>query len=69
MAMEQTNKVRARRTSGWDKRRLAGARVLVVEDEVVIAMELQSVVEDAGGDVIGPAHTLDAAVDQTRQAP
>lgn len=42
---------------------LAGKCVLVVEDEVIIAMELQAALEDAGAHVIGPAHTLDAALE------
>ena len=43
-------------------RRLEGANILVVEDEVVIAMEITSSLEDEGAQVIGPAHTLDRAV-------
>lgn len=43
-------------------RRLEGANILVVEDEVVIAMEITSNLEDEGAQVIGPAHTLDRAV-------
>ncbi len=41
---------------------LQGARILVVEDEPIIAMELQSVFEDKGAVVVGPARTLEAAL-------
>lgn len=37
-------------------------RVLIVEDEVLIALDTQDVVAAAGYTVIGPAHSLDAAV-------
>jgi DNA-binding response OmpR family regulator len=37
---------------------LAGVRVLVVEDEFLIAMQIQSIFEDEGAEVIGPFHTL-----------
>ncbi len=39
-------------------RRLAGARILVVEDEFLIAMQLQSIFEEEGAEVLGPYHTL-----------
>ncbi len=38
--------------------RLSGARILVVEDEVVIAMDIASTMEENGATVLGPAHTL-----------
>jgi DNA-binding NtrC family response regulator len=41
---------------------LSGRRVLVVEDEAIIAMELQAVFEAAGAVVVGPAHTVKAAL-------
>lgn len=37
---------------------LTGRRVLIVEDEYFAAMELQRLVEEAGGEVVGPAGTL-----------
>jgi DNA-binding response OmpR family regulator len=53
---------RGPRRSRLDDRPLAGARLLIVEDEVIIAMELQSALEDAGAEVIGTAHTLNASM-------
>ena len=40
---------------------LAGARVLVVEDEPLVALEIETELTDAGAVVIGPAATLEAA--------
>jgi DNA-binding NtrC family response regulator len=40
---------------------LSGARILVVEDEVIIALELQTLLTEAGAVVVGPARTLLAA--------
>ena len=38
------------------------ARILVVEDEALIAMDLQALLEEAGYDVIGPANSSAAAL-------
>ncbi len=43
--------------------RLAGSRVLVVEDEFIIALEIQASLEEAGAVVIGPAFTLSSALE------
>ena len=40
---------------------LAGARILVAEDEILIALDLSSMLTDAGAEVVGPATTLRAA--------
>lgn len=40
---------------------LAGRRVLIVEDEVIVAFALECEVEDAGGEIVGPAHSLEEA--------
>jgi len=40
---------------------LGGRRVLVVEDEPLLAMEIESELADAGAAVVGPAGTLEAA--------
>lgn len=42
--------------------RLVGKRVLIVEDEALLALELQYAFEDEGAEVIGPALSLDAAL-------
>ncbi len=45
---------------------LAGARILVVEDEFMIAMQLQSLFEEEGAEVVGPYHTLDEALEHAK---
>jgi DNA-binding response OmpR family regulator len=42
-------------------RKLSGARILVVEDEAFIALDLQATLTDAGAEVIGPSLTLEQA--------
>lgn len=37
---------------------LSGRRVLIVEDEVIVAFSIECEVADAGGEIVGPAHTL-----------
>jgi PAS domain S-box-containing protein len=41
---------------------LKGARVLIVEDAVLLAMELEGGLADAGATVIGPAYELEEAI-------
>lgn len=41
--------------------RLLGRRVLIVEDQALLALELQCAFEDEGAEVLGPALTLEAA--------
>lgn len=41
---------------------LAGRRILVVEDEVILAMEIVAEIEDNNGVVLGPVATLDAGI-------
>ena len=48
--------------------RLAGRRILVVEDEIIIAMALQAGLEDDEAEVVGPSHTLAAALDLAAHA-
>jgi DNA-binding response OmpR family regulator len=48
--------------------RLLGSRVLIVEDEVIVAMDLQNTLEDEGAEVVGPAYTLDQAIAFASQA-
>jgi len=42
--------------------RLLGLDILIVEDETMLALDLAFAFEDAGAEVIGPSHTLDAAM-------
>ncbi|HUG63482.1 MAG TPA: PAS domain S-box protein [Methylomirabilota bacterium] len=42
--------------------RLDGSRVLIVEDEVLLAMEIAGHLRAAGATVVGPAHTLKAGL-------
>jgi hypothetical protein len=39
-----------------------GRRLLIVEDELLIALELQSIVEQLGGTVVGPAGSVGGAL-------
>ncbi|MGD9738035.1 MAG: response regulator [Bauldia sp.] len=41
---------------------LAGARVLIVEDDAIIVLDLEAVFMDAGAVVIGPCRTVKAAL-------
>ena len=43
-------------------RPLRGARVLVVDDEFLIAAQLECDLREAGAEVIGPSHTLQKAL-------
>ncbi len=47
---------------------LAGRRVLVVEDEILVATTIECEVEGAGAQVVGPAYTLEEALDLTRES-
>jgi DNA-binding response OmpR family regulator len=51
---------------GSDQKRpgggLRGRRVLIVEDEMLVAMELESVLKQQGCAVLGPAHTVARAL-------
>ena len=42
---------------------LAGRRILVVEDEYLIAMEVKRWLQEAGSEVIGPVPSVDQALD------
>lgn len=48
--------------SGANDPDLEGARILVVEDEALVGFELETILGDAGAEVIGPAITLDEAL-------
>jgi hypothetical protein len=45
----------------WSAGTLTGARLLVVEDEPMVALELEAELTDAGAVVIGPVGTVEAA--------
>ena len=41
---------------------ISGKRVLIVEDEALIALSLEEMAQDAGGEVVGPASNVDEAL-------
>jgi DNA-binding response OmpR family regulator len=41
---------------------IAGCRILVVEDEMLIAMIIEDAVQDSGGEIVGPVATLEKAL-------
>jgi len=45
---------------------LQGKRILAVEDELLVCMDLEAILEAAGCVVIGPAANLDQALDLAR---
>ena len=51
----------------FDGRDLAGRAVMVCEDEVLIAYDIASAIEDAGGEVLGPFATVADALDTLDQ--
>jgi DNA-binding LytR/AlgR family response regulator len=46
---------------------LRGLRILVVEDEFLVALELEGMLRELGGEVIGPLGSLDQAVAAARE--
>jgi CheY-like chemotaxis protein len=42
--------------------RLSGVRILIVEDEPLVAMLVADLLRDDGADVLGPAETIDVAL-------
>ncbi|MEJ0064435.1 MAG: response regulator [Caulobacteraceae bacterium] len=49
-----------------DSSALVGRRILVVEDEMMIAMLVEDMLAELGCSVVGPAHALDVALDLAR---
>ncbi len=47
---------------------LAGRRILLAEDEYLIAMELQQELENSGAEVLGPTASIDETLRLTRTA-
>lgn len=48
---------------GNPHRRLDGACILLVEDQAMVAMDIEYALEDAGAQVLGPAVSLDQAIE------
>ena len=44
-----------------DEPRLKGKRIIIIEDEPLVAMDLESMLSDAGCEVVGSAGTLETA--------
>lgn len=49
--------------------RLSGLRILLVEDEYLSAMAIEALLLDLGCEVVGPATTVDQALEALREAP
>jgi CheY-like chemotaxis protein len=49
-----------------DTSALVGRRILVVEDEMMIAMLVEDMLAELGCSVVGPAHALEAALNLAR---
>jgi two-component SAPR family response regulator len=47
---------------GQRQKELRGRRVLVVEDEVLVALDYCQNLQEAGAEVVGPFHTVDDAL-------
>ncbi|MDK1377481.1 MULTISPECIES: response regulator [unclassified Sinorhizobium] len=45
---------------------LCGVRILIAEDEILIALDMEAAFRDAGADVVGPCTTIAAALDAVR---
>ena len=43
-------------------RKLQGVRILIVEDEFLLAMDIESAIREEGGEVVGPVVNLEEAV-------
>jgi DNA-binding response OmpR family regulator len=48
--------------AGQRQKELRGRRVLVVEDEVLVALDYCQNLQEAGAEVVGPFHTVDDAL-------
>jgi CheY-like chemotaxis protein len=52
-------------TIGAGAQELTGRRILIVEDEVLIAMLLEDLLQDLGSEVVGPASNVSDALELT----
>jgi len=48
---------------------LLGCRVLVAEDDIILALDMKRLLENAGADVFGPVKTVAAAADLAKTVP
>jgi CheY-like chemotaxis protein len=48
---------------------MAGQRLLVVEDELLVALDIESILSDAGMDVVGPASSAAEALKLITDSP
>lgn len=48
---------------------LLGYRVLVAEDNIILALDMKRLLKNAGANVFGPAKTVEAAADLAKTAP
>ncbi len=54
--------------TGASRQELKGRRVLVVEDEFLVALDYCQNLEEAGAEVLGPFHTVDDALNCVRKS-
>ena len=47
---------------------LSRCKVLIVEDQLIVALDIQMAVEDANGEVVGPAATVREALELLSRA-
>jgi DNA-binding response OmpR family regulator len=47
---------------------LAGLRILIVEDELLVAMLVEEMLQDLGCDIVGPVSNLEEAITTIRQS-
>jgi PAS domain S-box-containing protein len=59
--LSATQNEKSGKRQGSDRRKLDGKRILLIEDEALIALETETALMSAGCEVIGPAGTLEAA--------
>jgi DNA-binding NtrC family response regulator len=58
---------RSDRVTNSAKKPLAGQRILVAEDEALIALELERILEDFGCEVVGPLASVDEVLENAKR--